>query len=270
MSVVLQISDPHFGTEQAPVAAALLEFARAQKPALAILSGDITQRARRHEFRAAVDFVRALEVPRCLAVPGNHDIPLFNLAARIFSPYAAYQRAFGADLEPEHESQALLVLCVNTTRPRRHTDGEVSPEQVERVAARLRGASPEQLRVVVTHQPVHVIRGGDLHNLLHGHERAVRAWAAAGADVILGGHIHLPYVRPLTDAFAHLPRRVWAVQAGTAVSRRVRRGVPNSVNLLRHAQPSAGLCRVERWDYDAERRVFAPVEAQNLPLDRAG
>jgi 3',5'-cyclic AMP phosphodiesterase CpdA len=269
LSVVLHLSDPHFGTERAQVAAALLEFARAPKPALAILSGDITQRARRREFRAAADFVQALGVPRCLAVPGNHDIPLFNLAARIFHPYGGYQRALGADLEPEHESPALLVLCVNTTRPRRHTDGEVSAAQVERVAARLRRASREQLRVVVTHQPVHVVRGGDLHNLLRGHERAVRAWAAAGADLILGGHIHLPYVSPLADAFADLPRRVWAVQAGTAVSRRVRRGVPNSVNLLRHCEPSPSLCRVERWDYDAERGAFARVEARDLPLDRA-
>jgi len=270
LSVLLQISDPHFGTERAQVAAALLEFARVQKPSLAILSGDITQRARRHEFRAAVDFVRALEVPRCLVVPGNHDIPLFNLPARIFSPYAAYQRAFGADLEPEHESQALLVLCVNTTRPRRLTDGEVSDEQIERVAARLRRASREQLRVVVTHQPVHVIRDADQHNVLIGHERAVRAWAAAGADVILGGHIHLPYVRALADAFLQLPRRVWVVQAGTAVSRRVRAGIPNSINVLRHCEPSAGFCRVERWDYDADQGAFARVEALDLALDRAG
>lgn len=268
MSVLLQISDPHFGTERAQVAAALLELVRAQKPSVAILSGDITQRARRHEFRSAVDFVRALEVPRCLVLPGNHDIPLFNLAARIFWPYAAYQRAFGDDLEPEHDSQALLVLCVNTTRPRHHTDGEVSEAQVERVAARLRRASREQLRVVVTHQPVHVIRGADQHNVLIGHERAVRAWAAAGADVILGGHIHLPYVRPLADAFADLPRRIWVVQAGTAISRRVRRGVPNSINVLRHGEPAAGLCRVERWDFDADSAVFARVETQDLALDR--
>jgi 3',5'-cyclic AMP phosphodiesterase CpdA len=268
VSVLIQISDPHFGTERAQVAAALLEFAHAQKPALAILSGDITQRARRHEFRAAVDFVRALEVPRCLVVPGNHDIPLFNLAARVFWPYAAYQRAFGADLEPEHESQTLLVLCVNTTRPRQLTDGEVSEAQVQRVAARLRRASREQLRVVVTHQPVHVIRGVDQHNVLIGHERAVRAWAAAGADVILGGHIHLPYVRSLSDAFPDLPRRIWVAQAGTAVSRRVRRGVPNSINVLRHGETAAALCRVERWDYDADQGAFVRVEALDLPLDR--
>ena len=268
MSVLIQISDPHFGTERAQVAAALLEFVRSHRPALAVVSGDITQRARRHEFRAAVDFVRALEVPRCLVVPGNHDITLFNLAARIFYPYEAYQRAFGDELEPEYDSQSLLVLCVNTTRPRHHTDGEVSEKQIERVAARLRRASREQLRVVVTHQPVHVIRGADQHNVLRGHERAVRAWAAAGADVIMGGHIHLPYVRPLADAFADLPRRLWVVQAGTAVSRRVRRGVPNSINVLRHGEPSGDFCRVERWDYDADQGAFARVEALDLPLDR--
>jgi 3',5'-cyclic AMP phosphodiesterase CpdA len=268
LSVLLQVSDPHFGTERAHVAAALVGLAREQQPSVLVLSGDITQRARRHEFRAAVDFVRSLEVPCCLVVPGNHDLPLFNLAARMFYPYAGYARAFGADLEPEHESAALLVLCVNTTRPHRLTDGEVSAEQVDRVAKRLRRAAREQLRVVVTHQPVHVIRDSDLKNLLHGRERAVRAWSAAGADVILGGHIHLPYVRPLAEAFGGLPRRVWAVQAGTAISERVRGGISNSVNLLRHDPTQTLVCSVERWDYDTDRAVFARVEALDLPLDR--
>ena len=94
--------------------------------------------------------------------------------------------------------------------------------QIRRVAARLEAASAAQLRVVVTHQPVAVTRAQDEKNLLHGRERAVQRWARAGADLILGGHIHLPYVLPLHDTFAGLPRRVWAVQAGTALSRRTR------------------------------------------------
>jgi len=267
MSILLQISDPHFGTEQPPVVAALLELARQLKPEVIALSGDITQRARRGQFAAAADFVAQLPPSRLLAIPGNHDIPMFNLAARAFTPYANFQRVFGADLEPLHDSEHMLVIGVNTTRPQRRKDGEVSKEQIESVAARLRTARPQQLRIVMIHQPVHVIRTQDLENVLHGHRIAVPAWAAAGADLIMGGHIHLPYVRPLEEHFADLPRRVWAVQAGTAVSSRVRHEAPNSVNVVRHKAAQAA-CEVERWDFHAPSREFRCVEMQALELDR--
>jgi 3',5'-cyclic AMP phosphodiesterase CpdA len=267
MAILLQISDPHFGTEQPPVVAALLEFARQLRPDVIVLSGDITQRARRQQFAAAADFVAQLPQAHVLAIPGNHDIPLFNIVARAFAPYANFRRVFGANLEPLCDGEHMLVIGVNTTRPQRHKDGEVSTEQIDSVASRLRLARPQQLRVVVVHQPVHVIRTEDLTNLLHGHERAVTTWSAAGADLILGGHIHLPYVRPLADHFADLPRRIWAVQAGTAVSHRVRSGAPNSVNVIRHGAKQV-TCEIERWDFAAASREFRCVEMLTVELDR--
>jgi 3',5'-cyclic AMP phosphodiesterase CpdA len=267
MSTLLQISDPHFGTEQPPVVAALLELARQLQPEVIALSGDLTQRARKAQFAAAGDFVAQLPPARVLAIPGNHDIPMFNVAARAFTPYANFQRVFGTDLEPLHDSEHMLVIGVNTTRPRRRKDGEVSKEQIESVAARLRSARSQQLRIVMVHQPVHVIRPEDLENLLHNYRLAVPVWSAAGADLIMGGHIHLPYVRPLEEHFADLPRRVWAVQAGTAVSQRVRHEAPNSVNVIRHHAKQA-TCEIERWDFTATSREFRCVEMQTMELDR--
>ncbi|HET6335455.1 MAG TPA: metallophosphoesterase, partial [Polyangiales bacterium] len=198
-SLIIQISDTHFGTEQHNVVSALRDFILHQEPALVVLSGDITQRARPAQFAAANSFVQTLSPHRLLVIPGNHDIPLYNLFARFLYPYANYAREFGEELEPEYESERVLVLGVKTTRRRRHKDGEVSDEQVERVAERLRRARPDQLRIVVTHQPVHVIRKQDIANLLHNSERAVRCWSEAGIDLFVGGHIHLPYVRPLNE-----------------------------------------------------------------------
>jgi len=252
MSVVLQVSDTHFGTEQPPVVEALVELARQQRPDLLLLSGDITQRARPAQFRAARAFMDRLGAP-LLAVPGNHDIPLFDLWTRLRRPYARHLAAFGAELEPVHCSSDLMVLCVNTTRAWRHIQGEVSALQIERVARRLEGATAEQLRVVVVHQPVAVTRAEDVVNRLRGHAAAAQRWAAAGADLVMGGHIHLPYVLALPG----LARPLWVVQAGTAVSARVREGLPNSVNLLRwgaHCAP--GCCLVEQWDYAAAQRAF--------------
>ncbi len=258
MSVLLQISDLHFGTEQQPVTEALLALSRQQRPDLLVLSGDITQRARPAQFRAARAFTDRLGLP-LLAVPGNHDIPLFDLWTRLRRPYARHIAAFGDDLEPLHSSTDLLVVCVNTTRAWRHKHGEVSKLQVDRVARRLAGAGAAQLRVVVVHQPVAVTRAEDLRNLLRGHAAALKCWAAAGADLVMGGHIHLPYVLALQG----LVRPMWAVQAGTAVSSRVREGAPNSVNLLRWGADSA-CCQIEQWDYAALDRAFVCTQISEV------
>lgn len=267
MSVVLQISDPHFGTEQPPVVDALVAFARQQQPDLSVLSGDVTQRARRAQFGAAKAFVERLGAP-VVAVPGNHDIPLFDLWTRLRRPYARHRAVFGAELEPVFSSPTLLVICVNTTRAYRHKHGEVSEHQIRRVAQRLAAASERQLRVVVVHQPVAVTREEDRVNLLRGHGAAVQCWSAAGADLVMGGHIHLPYVTELT-ALHGLPRSMWAVQGGTAVSSRVRSGAPNSVNLLRWNQAAfPGRCLIEQWDFCSVQQAFVQAMVTELKPSR--
>jgi 3',5'-cyclic AMP phosphodiesterase CpdA len=188
-----------------------------------------------------------------LAIPGNHDIPLFDLTARLLHPYSRYHSAFGNALEPMHDSPDLLVLCVNTTRWYRHVNGEVSPAQIDRVAAALTQASSRQLRVVVVHQPVAVMRAADAHDRLRAHALALPRWADAGCDIVMGGHIHLPYVKALPG----LPRPMWAVQAGTSVSSRIRDGMPNSVNIVRCGTAAPDGCSViEQWDYAAAFEAF--------------
>lgn len=265
MSRVLHISDTHFGTERAQVVEALLKLARDLVPDLVVLSGDVTQRARRAQFAGARAFLSSLQLPT-LVIPGNHDIPLFNVAARLFRPYGGYRRAIGDQLEPVFSNERLLAIGVNTTRPSRHKNGEVSRGQIQRVCERLRKADPRQLRMVVVHQPVRAVVESDTANLLIGRDAAVPAWIDAGMDVVLGGHIHLPYVVPLLTGSA---RRAWAVQAGTAVSSRVRGVIPNSVNVIEHELEAGSVhCRVQRWDYDASGGAFAAVGNTVLQLSR--
>ncbi len=233
MTLLLHLSDTHFGTEQMPVLQALQQLVRQQPPEVVVLSGDITQRARRAQFRSARTFMASLGSAPALTLPGNHDIPLFNVFARLFDPYGGYRQAFGADLAPLVSTDHFLVIGVNTTRWWRHTHGVVSPAQVAAVVARLRQAKAGQLRVVVVHQPVHVLQSSDVKDRLRGHALAIESWAEAGADAVLGGHIHLPYVCALHESMPGLARRLWCVQAGTAISSRVRGRIPNSVNMLR-------------------------------------
>lgn len=263
MTTLLQISDPHFGTEQAPVLQALHALALSLAPDLVVLSGDITQRARRAQFTAARRFIDGIAPRALIAIPGNHDLPLFNFAARLAAPYKSYLSAFGPALESDYETDELLVLALNSTRPWRHKHGELSPAQIGRVSARLRAAAPAQLRVVVLHHPISALRASDEANLVRGHREAIAAWTDAGVDLVLGGHIHLPYVHALPAPAGRCP--AWALQAGTAVSARVRDGVPNSVNLLRCGSGMLPRrCVVERWDFVAATGRFAPISETRL------
>lgn len=268
MSCVLQLSDLHFGTEREEVMAALEALVAREQPELLLLTGDITQRARRVQFEAARTYLSRLGRP-ALVLAGNHDIPLFNVFARLFWPYRGFSRVFGENREATFESDGLSVIGVDSTTPRKHKDGVIRPDQIDRVCTLLRATPKHALRIVALHHPVHAITESDEHNLAHGHGEAVAAWADAGVDLILGGHIHLPYVRPLRERFPRISRDVWAVQAGTAISQRTRGNTTNSVHLIRHdASASPPTCRIGRWDYDIEGGKFDCSHETPILLDR--
>jgi len=265
VSVLLQVSDAHFGTEDPQVLDALRALALEQAPDVAVWTGDLTQRARLEQFAAARRFVETLPAVRTVALPGNHDIPLYDLPRRVLQPYGHYRRAFGDDLEPELDRDDLLLVMVKTTRRWRHRHGELSDAQIERVAQRLQRASARQLRVVATHQPVHVREPADERHRVRNARDALAAWAAAGVDLVLSGHTHRP------DCYAVQPgaRPVWIVKAGTAISVRVRDGQPNSVNLIRHdAAADPAHCEVQRWDFEASARRFMRVSRTRIALAR--
>lgn len=275
MTLLLQISDTHFGTERPAVMDALVRLSDRRRPDVVMLSGDITQRATVEQFAGARAYLDRLGIAQRLVIPGNHDIPLYNLPARLFSPYGHMRTAFDGPLEPSFETDDLLLIGLKSTRRYRRENGEVSDEQIERVAERLLRARPGQWRVVVTHQPVCVTKSRDEKNLLRNRERAVARWCAAGADVLMGGHIHLPFVEPLGEFFGGLTRPMWAVQAGTALSTRIRHGADNSVNLLRcgpgpEPHRFERECVVERWDFVKKEDEFMPIREDRLsaPLSR--
>lgn len=211
-------------------------------------------------------------------MPGNHDIALFDLRVRLTRPYARYTKVFWVTREPIYSSPDLLVVGVNTTtRAWRHKHGEVSTAQIDRVATLLTAASPQQLRVVVVHQPAAVAQAEERSSLLRGHHAALQVWSAAGADLVLGGHIHLPYALALNG----LARRLWVLQAGTAVSSRTRPEAPNSVNILRWgaASGTAGdqtqtgseagkYCVIEQWDFARHDQVFVRTSVTPVQPER--
>jgi 3',5'-cyclic AMP phosphodiesterase CpdA len=267
MTQLLHISDTHFGTEQTAVMQAFEAHVLDYGADLVVLSGDITQQARYSQFASAQAFINRIKnygVPQVLAIPGNHDIPMFNLLARMFSPYGHYRRFIDSNLAPIFENDDALIIGLNTTHPKRRKDGEITARQIEEVAERLQRCDPKKLLIVVAHQPFGSIVTSDVRNLQIGARAALERWAASGLDMVMGGHIHLPYVLPLSTQYAGLPKEIWGVQAGTTLSSRIRDSVPNSFNRIDLDKQSRQIT-VERWDYAASRTAF--VRQANFHCD---
>lgn len=263
--LIAHISDTHFGTEEPPVCQALCTDIRHHAPDLVVFTGDITQRARSAQFRAARRFLDSLAPIPVLALPGNHDLPLFDLFSRFAAPYGLYRKHIFPDLAPAWQNGEVAVLGVNSTRVTRHKNGELPAELVNEVAARL-AALKQPFKVVALHHPLAVVEAGDQSNRARGAEQAIAAWVEAGADLFLGGHIHLPYCIPVGQG----ARQALVLQAGTAVSRRRRDGQSNSFNLIRLEPAATRRMCLEQRDYDAGRGCFAARLRRDATSTAAG
>ena len=82
MRTIVQLSDLHFGRLLPETVEPCLEAVRTLEPNLVVISGDLTQRARKWQYAQAKSFLAALPRPQ-LILPGNHDVPAYNLYRRL-------------------------------------------------------------------------------------------------------------------------------------------------------------------------------------------
>lgn len=238
MTRLAHLSDLHFGTDAPGLAVVLADRLRRIAPDLVIVSGDLTQRARPSQFRAARAFLDGLGLP-WLAVPGNHDIPLYMLPERLIRPFARYRRHISDDLEPGWADGAVQVQGVNSVNPRTWQAGRLRPDDVRRTCGGF-GDVDGRLRVVAMHHPL--MHGPNVRKrLMEGASEALRALAGCGAEVVLCGHLHAWAAAPMRVREAG--RDILLVQAGSTLSTRLR-GELNDFNLLTVAGPELS---VERW-----------------------
>ena len=231
MKTIVHLSDLHFGALEERLLTPLRHAITAAAPDLVAVSGDLTQRARRRQFEAARAFLAGLRRP-LLVVPGNHDIPLYDLALRFVAPLERYRQYVSRDLAPIYTDDEMIVVGLNSVRTLsfKHGDGRLNQRQVAEATDRFARASPSLIKIVVTHHPFDLPAGYGEHRLIGRARLAMPELAAAGTDLFLAGHLHLSHVGRTAERYQIGGHSALVVQAGT-LSRRGR-GEPNSFNVL--------------------------------------
>lgn len=259
MRKLVHLSDLHFGRVDYGVIEPLVATVHEMKPDVVAVSGDLTQRARSHQFVEARKFLDSLPTPQII-VPGNHDVPLYNFVARFTQPLTKYRRHITDDLEPFYADDEMAILGINTARSLTTKYGRINEQQIEVIRSRMCSFRDEMTKIIVTHHPFDVPEGHDQSELVGRAELAMRALASCGADVLLAGHLHVGHTGHTAERYKIEGHSALVISAGTATSTRSR-GEANSFNVVRIQHP---YIRVERLTWQAETKRFTPSSSENF------
>jgi 3',5'-cyclic AMP phosphodiesterase CpdA len=244
MRLLAHLSDLHFGRVDPVVLRGLREGLVRVHPHLLVISGDLTQRARIAEFQEAREFLASLPGPQ-VVVPGNHDLSPFYSAARWRTPLERYMRYITSDLQPFYGDEEVAVIGINTARATTVKGGRINRLQVVRACERLSSAPGDAVRIIVTHHPFDLPLSGE--GAIVGRARmAMAGFARCGVDLFLSGHLHVSHTGPTATRYQISGYSALIVEAGTAVSSRMR-GEFNSWNLL---QVEPGRVEVQRYSWN--------------------
>jgi 3',5'-cyclic AMP phosphodiesterase CpdA len=194
------------------------------KPDLVVISGDFTQRARTEQFRQACEFLEGLRERghEVLGVPGNHDVPLYDVLRRFLSPLARYRRFIDESLCPFIELAGVAVLGINTARSFTFKDGRINADQVQFIRDTFARTPSKAVRILVTHHPLFALEvAGEVDRAIGRQELALDAVEESGVDMLLAGHNHHASSQDASELVTRAGG-VLVVQAGTATSTRVR------------------------------------------------
>jgi 3',5'-cyclic AMP phosphodiesterase CpdA len=212
---LLHISDLHFGAVNDRLLAPLLALATRLAPDAVVVSGDLTQRARPGQFRAAAAWLARFGLP-ILTVPGNHDAPLYNLPVRILNPFGRYRALINDDLEPVLTLPGAILAGINTANPRVWKTGLLRRASARHLAQGFAAAPPDLIRIAVMHHaPVPAADNAPAD--IADPARVLADLVTAGTDVVLSGHTHMPHWGAAETAAGIL-----FLQVGTAISTRLK------------------------------------------------
>ena len=250
MRTLIHLSDLHFGRIQEALIRPLIDSVAQLNPDVIAVSGDLTQRARDKQFQAARYFLDALPAIK-IVVPGNHDVPLYNVAARLHR-LKRYRRHITDDLEPFYSDHEIAVLGMNTARSLTFKGGRINDRQVARMKERLSGLADTVAKVVVTHHPFDLPEAYPKAAVVGRAPMAINRLRDCRVDLFLAGHFHVSSATPMTFSYAVNGYSSLIVQAGTAISTRTR-GEANAFNVILIDVPYIS---VERREWNSEYATF--------------
>ncbi|HYO83929.1 MAG TPA: metallophosphoesterase [Bryobacteraceae bacterium] len=253
MRRIVHLSDLHFGRVDPTLIEPLLEAVHRCEPDLTALSGDFTQKGTRSEFQEAAEFVKRLP-GKIIAVPGNHDMAFLNPWKRATQRLKLFREYITNDPEPWYLDNEIAVMGLNTARVTHLRDGRIREWQVKRLEERMATAAPEIIRILVTHHPFDLPAIFEADELVGRGARYMKR-VVNSIDIMLAGHMHISYVGPTAMRYKVLGDSAIFVQAGTALSTRVRTE-DNAFQLVR-TSPGA----VEVQQFLAQGDKYLPQQA---------
>lgn len=265
---ILHGSDLHFGEPYRPDAGeAFLDAAHALDPDLVVVSGDLTQRAKRREYERARDYLDRLPDVPLVVTPGNHDVPLYRVFERLFAPHRNYTTYIRRRLDTVTRVDGAVVVALNSTAPRRAiVNGRIRDEQLFFAARAFEEADDGDARVLVAHHHLAPAPDYESDTTLPRSQEILDACYDMEVELILGGHLHRAYIGNSLDVYPGRDRRhgIVIVQSGTTTSHRgrAREEAKNSFNLIRMAEDHL---EITHYMYFGALERFAPFSMHAFP-----
>ena len=268
MLTILHGSDLHFGKPHRPEAAeAFLEMAEEVAPDLIVISGDLTQRAKAREFQQARAYLERLPDAPLVVTPGNHDVPLYRIFERIFTPYRNYREYIDEDLNTVTTLEEAVVVSLNSAAPRRAiVNGRIRDDQMSFAARAFAEADPDAARILVAHHHMAPAPDYEDDTTMPRSRWILDRCNEMGVELILGGHLHRAYIGNSLDVYPGQEPSygIVIVQSGTTTSHRgrAREEAKNSFNVIRIAEH---FLEITHYMYFGDSRRFAPFSMHAYP-----
>ncbi|MFM2095889.1 MAG: hypothetical protein RIS70_3013 [Planctomycetota bacterium] len=268
MRTILHISDLHFGPPYVPrVGEALLRMIPSLEPDAIVVSGDLTQRAKRTQFEEARAFLDRLgPIPR-LVIPGNHDVPLYRIAERLTNPLGLYREYIASETDQVLQMDGAVLVGLDSTAPWQSvTNGRLHSGQLDFCSRAFDDAPADSIRIVVAHH--HFAPAPDYlrDQTMPQSKRAIDRFVELGVEMILGGHLHRAFIGNSLDFFPgnHRDRGIIIVNCGTTTSRRGRgrEREKNSFNLI---HLDGDTIKITHYMYFDEDAGFGPISEHIFP-----
>lgn len=267
MRVIAHISDLHFGYNDAMLARALSETLWELSPDVLVISGDLVEHATDQEYGKARAYLDALPKP-LIVVPGNHDLPFYNLWRRVTEGLNKYREYISEELEPAFLDDEIAIIGVNSAHLFPVKGGKVTHSQLDRIVDQFMNLPEPLIRILVTHHPFDLPEPSN-PRLIIGHARRAVARLAPVVDILLAGHVHVSSTGSTSTRYKINRQAMAFVQAGTAISDR-RKGEMNSFNLIEASRPESGRKRIVVHRYSWKENAFVRAHSDQYEFGEKG